>query len=101
MVHLTQITQALFTITLLGHQVLSHGAHDLSAEIASRHAFFQHSKRDLSHCSESLRKRGLQDKQLVRREAAIEKARATGGLPESEYTQITNQVKYNSDLLCH
>jgi hypothetical protein len=70
-------------------QVVAHPGHDIDQEIAERSAFLKNSaKRDLSHCSSSLRKRGIEDDSIKRRQAAIEKARAERGLPLSKLTSI-------------
>lgn len=53
----------------------AHPGHDISAEIAERSAFLKHNKRDLSHCAAKLKARGLEDKALERRQAAIDEAR--------------------------
>ena len=46
----------------------AHPGHDLAAEIAERAVFKQNSKRtDLSHCSEKLAARGVEQRNLARR----------------------------------
>lgn len=66
------------------NQVIAHSGHDLTQEIAERNAFYKHSKRDLTHCNSYLGKRGMEDKQRLRRQAAIEKARSERGLPQNK-----------------
>lgn len=74
---------------LLATQVIAHPGHDISQEIAERNAFLKNSaRRDLSHCAASLRKRGVEDASIKRREDAIAKARAERGLPLSELTSV-------------
>jgi hypothetical protein len=67
-------------------QVAAHPGHDISQEIAERNAFFKNSaKRGLSHCSSSLRKRGVEEASIKRRHLGLQKARAERGLPLREY----------------
>ncbi|OBT84799.1 hypothetical protein VE02_06930 [Pseudogymnoascus sp. 03VT05] len=67
---------------ILATQVVAHPGHDISQEIAERNAFLKNSaRRDLSHCADSLRKRGVEDASIKRREEATAKARAERGLP--------------------
>lgn len=74
---------------ILATQVVAHPGHDVAQEAAERNAFLQNSaRRDLSHCSSSLRKRGVEDASIKRREAAIAKARAERGLPLSKSTSV-------------
>lgn len=74
---------------ILATQVVAHPGHDISQEVAERNAFLQNSaRRDLSHCAASLRKRGVEDASIKRREDAIAKARAERGLPLSEPTSV-------------
>lgn len=74
---------------ILATQVVAHPGHDISQEVAERNAFLKNSaRRDLSHCASSLRKRGVQDASIKRREEAIAKARAERGLPLSEPTSV-------------
>ena len=72
------------TIVLLSQSTIAHPGHDLAQEIAQRNAFYQNSPPDLTHCTDLLRKRDMEDKQRKRRQAAIEKACAERGLPQSK-----------------
>jgi hypothetical protein len=85
MVYLSQAFKAAVTVALLGHSVIAHANHDINQEIAERNAFYKNSKRDLTHCNDLLRKRGMENKQAKRRQAALEAARAKRGLPQSEF----------------
>lgn len=70
---------------ILATQVVAHPGHDISQEIAERAAFLKNSaRRSLSHCADTLSKRGVEDMSIKRREEAIAKARAERGLPLSE-----------------
>lgn len=74
---------------ILATQVVAHPGHDIAQEVAERNAFLKNSvRRDLSHCASSLRKRGVQDASIKRREEAIAKARAERGLPLSEPSSV-------------
>jgi hypothetical protein len=72
-------------VTLLNQFALAHQGQDISEEIAERNAFYQRqSKRDLSHCSGQLRKRGVEDQQVQRRVALVKQIRTERGLPQSK-----------------
>lgn len=61
--------------------VLAHPGHDLTQEIAERRAYLSSIKRtDLSHCASKLKARGVDKRNVERRQAAIEKARAKSKL---------------------
>ena len=68
--------------------VSAHPGHDLSAELAEREAALsQFAYRDLSHCADKIRERGLEARSVARRNALVEqlqkKAKLKGGLPSS------------------
>lgn len=83
MVYLLNTYKALIAASLLT-QIVAHPGHDLTQEIAERNEFLKNSKRDLSHCNNALKKRGMEAKQARRRQALIAKARAERGLPQSQ-----------------
>lgn len=85
MIYIAQAIKALATAAIFSQVASAHPGHDVSQEIAERNDFYKNSKRDLSHCSEALKKRGQDEKQRTRRQAAIEKARAARGLPQSTH----------------
>lgn len=60
-------------VTLYASSVLAHPGHDDSHEIAERAAFLKTSKRDLSHCSEKMKARGIEQR-AVRRRASLAKS---------------------------
>ena len=78
-------SQALIVLTAaaLFDQALAHPGHDIREEVEERNAYFKDTKRNLDHCSNALKKRGMEDFHQKRREAAIAKARAERGLPQS------------------
>ncbi|KFY44050.1 hypothetical protein V494_01674 [Pseudogymnoascus sp. VKM F-4513 (FW-928)] len=65
--------------------VLAHPGHDTRHEIAERAAFMKNSKRDLSHCAEKLKARGLEARAIQRRSAIAKDVREKRGLSTSEY----------------
>lgn len=53
---------------VLGASIASaHPGHDDTKEQAVRRAFLEHSKKDLSHCSASIKERGLEARNTQRR----------------------------------
>lgn len=60
-----------------GPTVLAHPGHDVNKEIAARREFLSSVKRtNLAHCSEKLKTRGVEGRNIVRRQAKLEEARA-------------------------
>lgn len=67
----------LSAIVLLSGPALAHPGHDLKEEIAERRDFLSTVKRaDLSHCAEKLKARGVNERNVARRKALVEHARA-------------------------
>jgi hypothetical protein len=65
------------SVALLAGLSSAHPGHDLTQEIAERREFLGAVKRaDLSHCTEKLRARGVDKRNIARRAALLEKARA-------------------------
>ena len=63
-------------LTLLG-SAIAHPGHDIQQEIQERRDFLSSIKRtDLSHCAEKLRARGIEKRNIERRAAQVNKARA-------------------------
>lgn len=54
--------------------VFAHPGHDATEEIAERAAFMKTNKRDLSQCSEQMKKRGLEQRNAHRRAAKAKQA---------------------------
>lgn len=96
---------------ILATQVVAHPGHNIAQEVAERNAFLKNSaRRDLSQCADVLRKRGVEDASIKRREEAIAKARAERGLPLSEETYVilteteTNvysRTSWGREKICH
>lgn len=61
---------ALFVATINAHP-----GHSLDEEIAERAAYLKHSVRNLDHCAEKLRDRGLEKRSISRRVAKIQQLR--------------------------
>lgn len=47
---------------------IAHPGHDITEEAAERRAFLETTKRDLSHCADKLKARGIVDRATARRE---------------------------------
>lgn len=81
MVHLTlPLTILLAGIANLG---LAHPGHDVKAEAAERAAYLKGvpvQSRDLSHCASTFQKRGVENANAARREAAVDQLRRKRGL---------------------
>ena len=60
--------------------VAAHPGHDHHQELAQRTAFLQHSKKDLSHCAEKMRARGLEKRATERRAAMVTGLRKRGNI---------------------
>lgn len=72
---------SLITAVLATAAVSAHPGHDLSAELAEREAALsQYAYRDLSHCADKIRERGLEARSVARRNALVEKLQRRGNL---------------------
>lgn len=86
MVHLASA----LAVCLLGltSVVSAHPGHDHKAEAAERAAFVSYSgiqSRNLAQCASKLKARGLETKNVARREAAVKHLRRRRGLTTGEY----------------
>lgn len=74
MVHLRN---ALVGLIATASFVTAHPGADIEAEIMERHAYFKNpnAKRSLAHCAEHFEKRGINERAIKRRAAAVEKLR--------------------------
>lgn len=69
--------------------ISAHPGHDISQEIAERKEFLGSVKRsDLSHCATKLKARGNHKRNVARRAAALEKARAKRGLAKRDLDTV-------------
>lgn len=73
-------TTAALAVVLWGANVLAHPGDDLAAEIAERAAFTKFSKKNLDHCAEKFKARGIEEKNLARRAARANHARQKRGI---------------------
>lgn len=72
-------------LTLLSSTVVAHPGHDMTAELAARREYISSVKRtDLSHCSAKLKARGVAKRNVARRSAMLESARAKSEYPALE-----------------
>ncbi|KAI0601080.1 aromatic compound dioxygenase [Biscogniauxia sp. FL1348] len=76
-------------LALLSSSVTAHPGHDLTQEIAERREFLSSVKRtDLTHCAEKLKARGVTKRNVARRSAMLEKARAKRGLKKRDLDTV-------------
>lgn len=76
-------------LAFLSSSVLAHPGHDLTHEIAERREFLSTVKRaDLSHCAAKLKARGLDKRNVARRTAMLEKARAKRGINKRDLDTV-------------
>ncbi|KAI1121381.1 aromatic compound dioxygenase [Nemania abortiva] len=86
-------------LALLSGSVLAHPGHDLTQEIAERREFLGSVKRaDLSHCADKLKARGVSKRNVARRTATIEKARAKRGLKKRDLATVLATSHNSTDL---
>ncbi|KAF2445633.1 aromatic compound dioxygenase [Karstenula rhodostoma CBS 690.94] len=84
-----RFTQTVLSGLTLLSAVSAHPGHDLTQEIAERREFLSSVKRsDLSHCAAKLKARGVNKRNVVRREAALEKARAKRALRKRDLDTV-------------
>ncbi|KAI0970594.1 aromatic compound dioxygenase [Xylaria arbuscula] len=87
------------SLALLSGPALAHPGHDLTKEIAERREFLGSIKRtDLTHCSEKLLARGVSGRNVARRTATIENARAKRGLKKRDLTSVLATDHNATDL---
>lgn len=65
---------------LLAGLVVAHPGHDHTEELKAQNEFFANNKRDLSHCAEKLRARGVHAANIKRRSALASKMLKKRGL---------------------
>ena len=78
-----QIRTPVLVASILATGILAHPGEDHSAEAEERAAFTKFSKKDLSHCTEKIKARGIEARALARRAATAQKARQKRGLSTS------------------
>lgn len=73
--------KSLAAFAALASLAQAHPGHDVSEEVAERRHFINSiHKKDLSHCADKLRARGIEARNIARRSAAVEQARALKGV---------------------
>ncbi|KAL2211050.1 aromatic compound dioxygenase [Sarocladium strictum] len=78
--------------------VHAHPGHDISEEVAERRHFVNSiHRKDLSHCAESLRARGVEARSIARRSAAVEEARARRGVSRRDLEEVLSASHDQSD----
>jgi hypothetical protein len=70
---------------ILAASVTAHPGHDHAAEMAERAAFTKFSKRDLSHCAEKIKARGIEQRAIARRAATAKSMREKRGMVGGMY----------------
>ncbi|KAH8659961.1 Intradiol ring-cleavage dioxygenase [Xylariales sp. PMI_506] len=76
-------------LAVLPSSVLAHPGHDVSIEAAERRQFLGSVKRaSLSHCASKLKARGVDKRNVARRAAALENARAKRGLKKRDLDSV-------------
>ncbi|KAI0529996.1 aromatic compound dioxygenase [Xylaria digitata] len=95
-----RFTQSLISgLTLLSGSALAHPGHDLTQEIAERREFLGSVKRaDLSHCADKLAARGVSKRNVARRTATIEEARAKRGLKKRDLDTVLATSHNSTEL---
>ncbi|KAL1595172.1 hypothetical protein SLS60_009860 [Paraconiothyrium brasiliense] len=84
-----RFTQTVLSGLTLLSAVSAHPGHDLTQEIAERREFLSSVKRsDLSHCAAKLKARGVNKRNVARREAALQNARAKRGLKKRDLDTV-------------
>ncbi|KAL2266939.1 hypothetical protein VTJ83DRAFT_4216 [Remersonia thermophila] len=89
----------LASFALLAGFAAAHPGHDVAQEAAERRAYLQSVKRtSLSHCTDKLRARGIEARNIARRNAVIEKARQKRGLTKRNFDKVINTNHNKTEL---
>ena len=77
----------------------AHPGHDVAEEAAERRAYLQSAKRtSLAHCADKLRARGIDARNVARREAVVERARQKRGLKKRDIEDVLNTDHNKTEL---
>jgi hypothetical protein len=87
-------------IAALVSSVFAHPGHDATEEIAERAAFMKANKRDLSQCSEQMRKRGLEQRAVHRRAAKMKQAHERREMAARDLASVIT-ASHNSTTLAY
>lgn len=83
-----QFTRSFLSFVLLGLSQ-AHPGHDLTQEIAERRSFIAASgATTLDHCTDKLRARGIEARNVARRLKSVEKARSAMGLHSRDLDEL-------------
>ncbi|KAK4100325.1 aromatic compound dioxygenase [Parathielavia hyrcaniae] len=82
-------TKAVSGLALLAGLVAAHLGHDVQQEAAERRAYLQSAKRtSLAHCADKLRARGIEARNIARRQAVVEKARQKRSIKKRDFDTV-------------
>ncbi|OTB00563.1 hypothetical protein M426DRAFT_235203 [Hypoxylon sp. CI-4A] len=88
------------SLALLAASVVAHPGHDLTQEIKERREFLSTVKRtNLDHCASKLKARGVDKRNVERRAALLEKARAKRGLTKKRDLDSVLATSHNASSL--
>ncbi|EGR44065.1 uncharacterized protein TRIREDRAFT_71094 [Trichoderma reesei QM6a] len=86
-------------VAAITNLVQAHPGHDLTEEILERRNFVNSiHRKDLSHCTEKLRARGVEARSIARRSAAVEEARALRGFSKKDLQDVLSESHNESSL---
>jgi protocatechuate 3,4-dioxygenase beta subunit len=93
------LTKAVTGIALLAGLVAAHPGHDVAEEAAERRAYLQSAKRtSLAHCADKLRDRGVDSRNVARRQAVVERARQKRSLKKRDIEDVLNTDHNKTEL---
>lgn len=80
------LTKTVVGLAALAGFAAAHPGHDVAHEAAERRAYMQTAKRtSLSHCADKLKARGIEARNVARREAVVQKARQKRALKKRDF----------------
>ncbi|KAF2738885.1 aromatic compound dioxygenase [Polyplosphaeria fusca] len=81
----------LLVTSLLPIGSLAHPGHDVRAEVAQRAAYMAKAeRRSLAHCADKLKERGITQRSIARRQAAVESLRTKRSLDTRDFNKALN-----------
>ncbi|KAH6855729.1 Intradiol ring-cleavage dioxygenase-like protein [Chaetomium sp. MPI-CAGE-AT-0009] len=92
-------TKAVSGLAVLASIVAAHPGHDVAQEAAERRSYLQSVKRtSLAHCTDKLRARGINARNVARRQAVVEKTRQKRGLKKRDFDAVLGTNHNKTDL---
>ncbi|KAJ4301486.1 hypothetical protein N0V90_003578 [Kalmusia sp. IMI 367209] len=89
---------ALLAGLILPALVTAHPGHNVKAEASERAASMaQMQHRSLSHCAEKLKNRGIEQRSIARRSAAVEKLRKKRSLEPRNFKEVLNTSHHSTE----